>query len=193
MNQDKHRKKGGRTGTRMSRTAILLIAMLLLISTAVGTTVAFLMTNTEPVESSLEYARVSCEATESLGMNASRYVQVKNTGTVNAYIRATYVVNWLDSEKNVVASVPEGYSYTLTENPSGNWIKGKDGYFYYLTPVAPGYSTAGSLLTCTATYPDHPEYTLSVEILAEAIQSTPKKAIAEAWGVTVSGGKPAAE
>ena len=179
MNQDKHRKKSGRTRTRMNRTAVLLIAMLLLISTAVGTTVAFLMTNTEPVESSLEYARVSCEATESLGMNASRYVQVKNTGTVNAYIRATYVVNWLDSEKNVVASVPE--------------IKGKDGYFYYLTPVAPGYSTSGSLLTCTATYPDHPEYTLSVEILAEAIQSTPKKAIAEAWGVTVSGGKPAAE
>ena len=193
MNQDKHRKKGGRTGTRMNRTAILLIAMLLLISTAVGTTVAFLMTNTEPVESSFEYARVSCEATESLGMNASRYVQVKNTGTVNAYIRATYVVNWLDSEKNIVASVPKGYSYTLTENPSGNWIKGEDGYFYYLTTVAPGYSTSGSLLTCTATYPDHPEYTLSVEILAEAIQSTPKKAITEAWGVTVSGGKPAAE
>ena len=97
MNQDKHMKKGGRTGTRMNRTAILLIAMILLISTAVGTTVAFLMTNTEPVESSFEYARVSCEATESLGKNASRYVQVKNTGTVNAYIRATYVVNWLGS------------------------------------------------------------------------------------------------
>ena len=193
MNQDKHMKKGGRTGTRMNRTAILLIAMILLISTAVGTTVAFLMTNTEPVESGFEYARVSCEATESLGKNASRYVQVKNTGTVNAYIRATYVVNWLDSEKNIVASVPEGYSYTLTENPSCNWINGEDGYFYYLNPVAPGYSTSGSLLTCTATYPDHPEYTLSVEILAEAIQSTPKKAIAEAWGVTVSGGKPAAE
>ena len=46
MNQDKHMKKGGRTGTRMNRTAILLIAMILLISTAVGTTVAFLMTNT---------------------------------------------------------------------------------------------------------------------------------------------------
>lgn len=176
----------------MNRTAVLLVAIILLISTAVGATVAFLTTKTEPVKNTFEYAKVSCEVTEWDDMYARRCVQVRNTGTIDAYIRATYVVNWVDASGRIAASDPAGYSYTLTENPDRSWIKGEDGYFYYLTPVAPNHSTPGSLLTCTATYPDNPEYTLSVEILAEAIQSTPESAVADAWGVTVSS-KPAVE
>ena len=176
----------------MNRTAVLLVAIILLISTAVGATVAFLTTKTEPVKNTFEYAKVSCEVTESFDMRARRCVQVRNTGTIDGYIRATYVVSWVDASGCIAASDPAGYSYTLTENPDNSWIKGEDGYFYYLTPVAPNDSTPGSLLTCTATYPDNPKYTLSVEILAEAIQSTPESAVADAWGVTVSS-KPAVE
>ena len=191
MYQDAHIEKGGRAGVPMNRTIVLLVASILLITTAVGSTVAFLTTKTEPVENTFEYAKVSCEVTETFDMNAGRCVQVRNTGTIDAYIRATYVVNWVDALGNIVASDPEGYSYSLTENPDSKWTKIGD-YYYYLTPVAPNDSTLGSLLTCTATYPDNPEYTLSVEILAEAIQSTPESAVADAWGVTVSS-KPAVE
>ena len=148
-------------------------------------------TKTEPVENTFEYAKVSCEVTETFDMNAGRCVQVRNTGTIDAYIRATYVVNWVDALGNIVASDPEGYSYSLTENPDSKWTKIGD-YYYYLTPVAPNDSTLGNLLTCTATYPDNPEYTLSVEILAEAIQSTPENAVTNAWNVTVSS-KPTVE
>ena len=185
MYQDAHIEKGGRAGDRRNRTAVLLVAIILLISTAVGATVAFLTTKTEPVKNTFEYAKVSCEVTESFDMHARRCVQVRNTGTIDAYIRATYVVNWVDAQGNIVAFDPEGYSYSLTENPDSKWTKIGD-YYYYLTPVAPNDSTLGSLLTCTATYPDNPEYTLSVEILAEAIQSTPENAVTDAWGVTVS-------
>ena len=196
MYQDAHIEKGGRAGARMNRTAVLLLAIILLISTAVGTTVAFLTTKTEPVENTFEYAKVSCEVTEAFetdafDTNARRCVQVRNTGTIDAYIRAIYVVNWVDAQGNIVAFDPEGYSYSLTENPDNKWTKIGD-YYYYLTPVAPNDSTPGSLLTCTATYPDNPEYTLSVEILAEAIQSTPENAVTDAWGVTVSS-KPTVE
>ena len=191
MYQDAHIEKGGRAGVPMNRTIVLLVASILLITTAVGSTVAFLTTKTEPVENTFEYAKVSCEVTETFDMNAGRCVQVRNTGTIDAYIRATYVVNWVDALGNIVASDPEGYSYSLTENPDSKWTKIGD-YYYYLTPVAPNDSTLGSLLTCTATYPDNPEYTLSVEILAEAIQSTPENAVTNAWNVTVSS-KPAVE
>ena len=191
MYQDAHIEKGGRVGVPMNRTTVLLIASILLITTAVGSTVAFLTTQTEPVENTFEYAKVSCEVTETFDMNAGRCVQVRNTGTIDAYIRATYVVNWVDALGNIVASDPEGYSYSLTENPDSKWTKIGD-YYYYLTPVAPNDSTLGSLLTCTATYPDNPEYTLSVEILAEAIQSTPENAVTNAWNVTVSS-KPTVE
>lgn len=171
----------------MNRTAVLLITIVLLISTSVDSTFAFLTTKTEPVKSTFEYAEVSCEVAESIDMNAGRCVQVKNTGNIDAYIRATYVINWQDQDGNIAVSVPEGYSYSLTENPDNTWIKeGTDGYFYYLTPLAPGDATPGSLLTCTVTCPDNPEYTLSVEILAEAIQSAPENAVTDAWGVTVS-------
>ena len=126
--------------------------------------------------------------TEKFDQNKKEDVKVKNTGTIDAYIRATYVINWLDQDGNIAASDPEGYGYTLNETADDKWVKGSDGYFYYTSPVAPGASTAGSLLTCTVTSPENPEYTLSVEILAEAIQSTPDKAVQEAWGVTPTSG-----
>jgi len=168
---------------RTKRTAALLLSVLLLVGAAIGSTVAYLAAQTGAVENTFQYASVSCKVTEDFDGTQKSNVQVKNTGTTDAYIRATYVVNWLDKEGNIAASVPEGYSYEIAENPDRKWLVGQDGYFYYLTPVAPRGSTPGSLLTCTATRPEKPEYTLSVEILATAIQSAPAKAVTEAWGV----------
>ena len=169
----------------MNKTAVLFMAIILLIGAVIGSTVALLTTKTEPVKNSFEYAKVSCEVTEDFNNNTKEHVQVKNTGTTDAYIRATYVVNWVDAQGRIAASDPEGYSYSLTENPDGAWTE-KDGYFYYTSSIVPGASTAGSLLTCEVTYPENPEYTLSVEVLAEAIQSAPDNAVQEAWGVTVN-------
>lgn len=186
MYQGKHFYDKRKPNIRLNRTAVLIMAVLLLLGAAVGSTVAFLIDKTEPVENAFEYAKVSCEVTENFTNNKKDNVQVKNTGTTDAYIRATYVVNWVDKDGNIAASDPAGYSYNVTENPGNSWKKGSDGYFYYTSPVAPGNSTQGSLLTCTVTYPVNPEYTLSVEILAEAIQSTPDNAVQEAWGVSIS-------
>lgn len=186
MYQDAHNEKSGRHGIRMNRTAVLLIAVILLISTAVGSTVAFLATKTEPVENSFEYANVSCEVMQDRDTDGSSIVKVKNTGTISAYIRAAVVANWMDVDGNIAASVPEVYSYDLTCS-SGSWTQDKDGFFYYLLPVAPGALTEGNHLTCTVACPEDPEYTLSVEVLTEAIQSTPASAVNEAWNVEVDG------
>ena len=174
-------EKGRGPAARIYRTAVLLIAVLLLITTAVGSTAAFLVTKTGPVEESFAYAQVSCQVTRS-----GNALAVQNTGTAQAYIRASYAVNWrLDGEESIAAAVPEGYSCDLAENPQ--WEKGEDGYFYYPYPVAPGDETP-SLLTCSPSYPEEPAYTLSVEVVAEAIQSDPAEAAADAWGVRVSDG-----
>lgn len=186
MYQDAHNEKSGRHGIRMNRTAVLLIAIILLISTAVGSTVAFLATKTEPVENAFEYANVSCEVMQDRDTDGSSIVKVENTGTISAYIRAAVVANWIDTDGNIAASVPDGYSCDLTCS-SGSWVQGTDGFFYYLLPVAPGASTEGNLLTCTVTCPGTPEYTLSVEVLTEAIQSTPASAVIEAWSAAVDG------
>lgn len=186
MYQREHFHDKRKPNIRLNRTAVLIMAVLLLFGAAVGSTVAFLIDKTEPVENSFEYAKVSCEVTENFTNNKKDNVWVKNTGTTDAYIRATYVVNWVDAQGNIASSDPVGYKYTLTANLNNSWTKGSDGYFYYTSPIAPGDSTQGSLLTCTVTYPDNPEYTLSVEVLAEAIQSVPEDAVKAAWGAGFS-------
>ena len=171
-------EKGQGPAARVYRTAVLLIAVLLLISTAVGSTAAFLVTKTKPVVEDFAYAQVSCQVTDTMG--------VKNTGTAQAYIRASYAVNWLDVDGNIVAAAPEGYRCDPVENQD-DWTEGGDGYFYYPAPVDPG-GEAPSLLTCSVLCPENPKYTLSVEVVAEAIQSTPAEAAEEAWGARVSDG-----
>lgn len=113
----------------------------------------------------------------------------KTPAILPPYIRATYVVTWRDAYGKVAVSVPGGYSYTLTENLGNYWNKGADGYFYYSLPVSPGSSTEERPLDCAVTYPENPEYTLSVEVLAEAIQSEPAEAVQQAWGATIIDGK----
>lgn len=189
MYQGSHARAKKHSRIRMNKLAILFIAVVMLIGAVAGSTVAFLVTDTQPVTNTFEYAKVSCEVVEDTWNQTTKDgVHIKNTGTTDAYIRATYVVNWLNKEDGTIAaSVPESYKYTLTENPDGKWTKGGDGYFYYWTPVAPNGLTDGSLLTCTVSYPDNPQYILSVEILATAVQSTPANAVQEAWGVLPSG------
>ena len=187
MYQGTYVKKRRKSRTRMNRATVLLMAILMLIGVAAGSTVAYLITETDDVANTFEYGRVSCAVKEDFdGKTKKENVHIQNTGNVNAYIRATVVVNWLDEDNNIVASVPEGYKCNLTVNTGGNskWVQGKGGYYYYTSPVAPGESTEGSLLTCTVEYPDNnPEYTLSVEILATAVQSEPANAVKEAWGI----------
>ena len=194
MYNGSHAKANNKPRIRMNKLAILFIAVVMLIGAVVGSTVAFLVTQTDPVENKFTYASVSCTVSESFNGTTKEKVQIQNTGTTDAYIRATYVVNWLNKDGSIApvpqGTIPNGYTLSISENPDKAWTKGTDGYFYYLTPVAPGGLTDGSLVNCTVTYPQgvEPEYILSVEILATAVQSTPAKAVREAWGVTpVSG------
>lgn len=187
MYNGSHARAKKHSRIRMNKLAILFIAVVMLIGAVVGSTVAFLVTDTQPVTNTFTYASVSCAVKETFNGATKENVQIQNTGTTDAYIRATYVVNWLNKEDGTIAaSVPTDYTYTLEENPKNVWTKGNDGYFYYWMPVAPGNSTPESLLTCTVTYPQgvtDPQYILSVEILATAVQSTPANAVYEAWGV----------
>ena len=186
MYNGSHARAKKHSRIRMNKLAILFIAVVMLIGAVVGSTVAFLVTKTEPVENKFTYASVSCAVSESFNGATKENVQIKNTGTTDAYIRATYVVNWLNKDGSIApvpqGTTPDGYTLSISENPDNVWTKGTDGYFYYLKPVAPGeFTKDGSLVYCSVVYPENAEYTLSVEILATAVQSTPANAVREAW------------
>ena len=184
MYQGTYVKKRRKSRTRMNRATVLLMAILMLIGVAVGSTVAYLITETDEIPNTFTYGKVFCDIEETFNGTTKKNVYVTNTGNVNAYIRATYVINWLDKDGNIAASVPSDYTYTLEFAENVKWVKGSDGYYYYTSPVEPGKKT-DSLLDCTVIYPpdvETPEYTLSVEILATAVQSEPANAVEEAWG-----------
>ena len=124
MYQGAYVKKRRKSRVRMNRATVLLMAILMLIGVVAGSTVAYLIDTTGQVANTFEYAKVSCEITENFDKTTKSNVQVKNTGTTDAYIRATYVVNWLDKDNNIVASDPAEYSYVLTEKPERQ-VEGK--------------------------------------------------------------------
>ena len=176
-------RKPRRRKVRMNKTAILLLAVILLAGAVIGTTVAYLTTNTDSITNTFEYAQVSCRVDETFNGNTKENVKITNTSNIDAYIRAKVVINWRDADGNIVASVPQGYRYKFEGLPGDNWVQ-QGGYYYYKNPVAENESTGNLLTTCTWERPNNPQYFLSVEIIASAIQSQPASAVQQAWGVT---------
>lgn len=112
---------------------------------------------------------------------------MKNTGDIDAYIRVklvTYRTNKQGQHIGGTATLP---NFTL----GANWVKFGD-YYYYMLPVAAGKMPATNLtdsMTLTAEYTDADGGHQSIDVMAEAIQSVPAKAVGEAWGVTISEGR----
>lgn len=200
----KHHNQGGYQGKfeahtpkrvrahRQRKPVTLLVSLLLLLGIAIGSTVAFLATRTAAKKNTFTPSKVSSQVTEHFDGTTKSDVAVTNTGDVDAYLRATVNITWRKdqntADQTVTAKVPkEGDDYTITYSGTG-WAKGTDGYWYYLTPVAPGKSTDKLIESCKqldgADVPTG--YHLSVEIIASAIQSVPAKAVGEAWGVTIT-------
>ena len=61
------------------------------------------------------------------------------------------------------------------------WEEGTDGYWYCIAAGDPDTQTAVLIDSCTA-LTSLDDYTLSVEILAQAIQAEPDAAAIAAWG-----------
>lgn len=162
------------------RPLALLLALILVVGAAAGGTVAWLTQTTQTKNNNFSYGTVSCLINEDFDKYTKSNVTVTNTGNTPAYIRAACIVNWVDAQGNIAANVPADYTYLLSI-PGAGWIAGGDGYYYYNGVVEPGSKTEGSLLTCTSSHPADGEYTLSVKVIASAVQATPSTAVNEAW------------
>lgn len=168
---------------------ISIVAIMILAITA-GTTIAFLKAETGTVTNTFTPAKVTTDITEGFDGKTKSNVQIKNTGDINACIRAAVVVNWVDGGGNIYPEQPVAdKDYTIDYNlvTSGDgWYK-IDDYYYYSKPVPPGDVTGVLIKKCEPVEGNAPDgYDLSVEIIADAIQSVPLDAIQDAWGVTVN-------
>ncbi len=160
----------------------LSLALVAILSVTVGSTVAYLITKTAPVENVFDPAYVTCEVVESFDTsnNVKTNVGVKNTSDIPVYIRAAVVVTWTDASGAVSAKTPADTDYSITYDLTSGWAMGDDGYYYYARPVAVG-ATTNSLITEAKPSGVKEGYTITIEILAEAIQSEPAEAVTQEW------------
>lgn len=188
---------------------LIITSVILLLLVAVGTTLAYVFTETEPVENTFIPSRVSCAVVENgkepvsgslVNISDSKNnVQIQNTGDTDAYIRVAVTVNWMNADgTRVWAQKPiQNTDYTITYNLSEDgWFDGGDGFYYYskaVSPTSPNNLTeiliSNAALMSGVTAPvgtDNTQYYLSIEIVASAIQSTPASTVSDQWGVTVS-------
>lgn len=172
-----------KSGFRWKRSGILLAAVIVLLAGAVGGTWAFLVAQSEPVQNNFTYAHVSCTIDEKFENGVKSDVQIQNTGDIPAYIRARIVVTWKETSGNVSSTVPvKDSDYTITFNET-DWKQEGD-YWYCKTAVDAKDFTPVLITKCEKTGDAPDGYDLSVEILADAIQSEPANAVKEAWGYT---------
>lgn len=162
------------------RHLLLLISLVLVLTMAVGGTLAYITTQTGAVVNTFTPATTSTGIVEEFNDTVKAYAKISNTGDVPAYIRAQVIVTWKDSQDNVLAETPVlGTDYTLTFPDNTGWFKAGD-YYYYSDKVAPNGIT-GDLLTNGKAYTDRGDYKLSIEVLAQSIQADPAAAVQEAW------------
>lgn len=167
---------------------VLLVSIAAIALIAAGVTVAWLVAKTDAVVNTFTPAKVTSEVVEDFDKTTKTDVKIKNTSNIDAYIRATVVINWVDGDGNVAAQKPvKGTDYTITFPENTKWFTGSGGYYYFPNPVASGYFTDVLIYECKAVAGKAPEgYSLSVEIIADAIQSVPKDAVESSWPVTVN-------
>lgn len=192
MNKDMQNQSDvhGRSRKRRRNCKIqaLFFSLLFLVIVSVGGTMAYLFTQTEPIENTFTPSKVTCQVTENFNNEIKKNVNVKNTGDTDAYIRVKLVTYRVNSENQHIGGVATIPDFT----PGTNWVK-YDDYYYYTLPVAPNNMPATDLIgesgiTLEESYTDADGGKQVIEVMAEAIQSNPERAVGDSWGVTISEG-----
>lgn len=164
-----------------SRAALLALAVLLALACSVSVTYAYLQAAAEPVTASLTPGSAACSVVP--GTDGSYIVQ--NFGNTPVYVRVSIAYapksDGTGSSSISAASIP-----TISVIAADGWVLGKDGCWYYVNPVQPGYSTAALYVTVTAPAGEGAVSSASVAVMAECVQSAPADAVTAAWGKYVT-------
>lgn len=183
MYTGKHEQR--RKKRRSNRSLVLTISVIALVVCIVGASLAYLFTHSSAITNTFIPSQVSCYVDEKFDGTTKSNVKIENTGDIDAYIRAKVVITWKNAQGNVYGAVPSTSDYTISYNKT-DWFKESDGFWYCKSAVASGAKTPVLINSCTRTNTTAPDgYELSVEIIAEAIQSVPTSVVTEQWKVTV--------
>lgn len=190
MIQGKYKMPPGKRQSQFKRvlSSALFLSILLIVVLVTKGTVAWLSDKSDPLENKFTPSKVSSEVVETFDGTVKSDVQIKNTGDTAAYVRATVIFSWKDTAGNVYGGrTPVATNDYIISYGTAPWIRHTDGYWYYTSPVAPNANTNVLISSVQSVSGQAPAgYTLSVQILADAIQSVPARAVTESWGINPS-------
>lgn len=159
------------------KSSLLLIAVAALLVAAVGSTVAYLVTDTKPVVNTFTPATVGTDVTDKVDGNIKKNVEIKNNSNIPVYMRVAVVANWCNADGEVVAPWNDYSNLSI----GSNWNRGSDdGYYYYNGTVAAN-TTVTLFNSYTATGGPEGAH-LEMDIISQVIQAEPTSAVEAAWG-----------
>ncbi len=169
---------------KKKRNLIIILSILLLIT--VSTTIAFLSKKNN-INNDFIVGTVSTQVDETFENNIKEDVSIKNTGNVDAYIRAFILISYKDEDGVILTDTPiANTDYSMTISNSTNWVySNTDGFYYYKLPVEPNSNTDILIDECRELQ-SHNDKILNVDIITESIQANPTTAVEEAWGVSIT-------
>lgn len=175
MKNDKNAARGG-----MNRSLVLVVSLLALLLVVAGGTLAWL-TAQDSVSNTFTPAHVSCTLTEDFNGTVKSNVNVTNTSDIAAFIRVKLVTYRVNSKGDRIGGTAEIPTFT----PGTGWVE-HEGFYYYTLPVEPGKQPATDLIgddgVTLVQYTDADGGKQVIEVMAEAIQSQPDRAVQQAWG-----------
>ena len=158
----------------------LFVALVLLLTLAVGGSLAWLVSN-DDVTNSMEPGNVPITINETLNGTSKTSVTITNNGNIQAFIRVAIIANAVDKNGDII--VGPAPTYTVD---SRKWTQIGD-YYYYNGIVEPS-DTTDPLFTGEVGFTNG-----EINILAESIQvlggvNSDGSASDDAWGHTFANG-----
>lgn len=178
----------------LARPVLLALSLVLVLGLSVGGTLAYLVTNTDPVTNTFTPGKLDTPPKETFENDVKSDVVVTNSNdsAVAAYVRATWTINWVvgnGETAQIVAPAKAGeYEIDVAGTGSG-WSQGSDGFYYWHKPVEPGEETGALIESLTANNEAAPKVDgvhLQATIITQTIQADPVDAIEDTgWPVRI--------
>ena len=177
---------------------------------AIGATLAFIFDKTDPIENSFPPAEVELQIAGNNIVNTGDVPAYFRAAVIFTWVnhedgtilsKAPKVADIADVDENGDGILDENVDKdrdgkldddvdidcVIHINTEHYWARGSDGFLYYTVPLDPSQHTAQVITDVTLTHQTiYDGYAINVQVLAEAIQSTPAEAVEQSWGVSVN-------
>lgn len=167
------------------RGLVLAAALALTLIFSAGGTLAWLAASTAETVNTFSPAAMKIDILETFDNKTKQNVKVQNNSETAVYIRVALVPTWVDetTHEPVAQSASLDDLTFTTQLPQSGWKK-NGSYYYYTLPVPAGSETP--VLFSSAVVKDGAApagCTMDLQVLAQAVQATPKDAVTAAWGL----------